>query len=155
RVAVFVGGAGIFAPFASSFLDAAVVTSLRGESYWLVWRTRFFSNVLTEIVLVSAVVIAITSFRIWIRRGSLALIAEAALVILGLFVAGAPTMAAHGGATVLDVGPTPVALFLPFIFWAAVRFGPAGASMTLFITTLIVIWAETHVRGTVPILPRA
>src|SRR5215468_4107487 len=35
RVLVFVAGAGLFAPFVSSFLDAAVVTGLIGEPYWL------------------------------------------------------------------------------------------------------------------------
>ena len=41
RVVVFVIGGVLLAPFLSSFLDAAAVTALRQEPYWLVWRLRF------------------------------------------------------------------------------------------------------------------
>jgi len=44
---VFIVAAGLVAPFLSSFVDAAAVTAAQGEPYWLVWRMRFFSNVLT------------------------------------------------------------------------------------------------------------
>src|SRR5262249_1296381 len=46
-VAIFIGGAVLVAPLVSSFADAAAVFWLRHEPYWLVWRTRFFSNFLT------------------------------------------------------------------------------------------------------------
>ena len=39
------------------------MTAFRGEPYWLVWRTRFFSNVLTELTVAPAVVVAATSAR--------------------------------------------------------------------------------------------
>jgi signal transduction histidine kinase len=42
---------------------------------------------------------------------------------------------------------TPLALLLPSILWAAVRFGPGGASATLLTTALLAIWAATHGRG--------
>src|SRR5262249_43514990 len=48
----FILCAGFAAPFFSSFLDAAVGTLLLGQPYELVWRTRFFANVLTELSLV-------------------------------------------------------------------------------------------------------
>ena len=38
RMAVFIVAAGLAAPFLSSFADAAVVATLRGELYWQVWR---------------------------------------------------------------------------------------------------------------------
>src|SRR5262249_28282818 len=56
RVAVFIGAAGLAAPFLSSFADAGAVWAFRGEPYWAVWRTRFFSNVLTDLTLVPALV---------------------------------------------------------------------------------------------------
>ena len=68
RVFVFVAGAGVFAPFASSFLDAGIVTAFQGEPYWLVWRTRFFSNVLTELTVAPAIVVAATSAWPWVRH---------------------------------------------------------------------------------------
>src|SRR5262245_17238323 len=82
RVIVFVLGAGLFGPFASSFLDAGVVAGLRGEPYWFVWRTRFFANVVTELTLVPAVLVVATSGAGWIRRASLARKLEAAIIAL-------------------------------------------------------------------------
>ena len=84
RVFVFVAGAGVFAPFASSFLDAGVVTAFQGEPYWLVWRTRFFSNVLTELTVAPAIVVAATSAWPWVRHASTRRKLEAALLAIGL-----------------------------------------------------------------------
>jgi len=55
RMAVFVLVGALAAPFVSSFPDAALVTAIQGESYSFVWRTRFFSNVLAALTIVSAV----------------------------------------------------------------------------------------------------
>ena len=49
-------GAGLMAPLLSSFPDAWIVSSQRGEQFWTVWRNRFFSNTLTELVCVPAIV---------------------------------------------------------------------------------------------------
>ena len=56
RVAVFIAFAGLAAPMLSSFADAAVVHLLKGDDYWTVWRTRTFSNVLTELSVVPLLV---------------------------------------------------------------------------------------------------
>src|SRR3989442_2320404 len=62
RAMVFILGAVLFAPFVSSFADAALVTATRGEPYWLVWRTRLFSNVLTELTVAPAI-LTVASLR--------------------------------------------------------------------------------------------
>jgi len=80
RVVAFIVGAVLVAPFVSSFVDAAAVTALRDEPYWFVWRTRFFSNVLTELTLVPAIVVLITGAPAWIRRAPLRNKAEAVLL---------------------------------------------------------------------------
>src|SRR5262249_56970145 len=84
RVGTFIVGAVVLGPFLSSFLDAAAVTTLLGEPYWTVWRTRFFANVLTELVLVPAVAIVATAAAPWLERASLATKVEAA--VLGVIV---------------------------------------------------------------------
>ena len=58
QVGVFVVFAAILAPFLSSFLDAAFVqwNGWGVDSYWQVWRVRFFSNVLAILTLVPAIV---------------------------------------------------------------------------------------------------
>src|SRR5204863_295880 len=60
---VFIAGAALIAPFLSSFLDAAAVASLRGEPYWLVWRIRFFSNVLTELTVAPVILTVSCAWR--------------------------------------------------------------------------------------------
>src|SRR5437867_4291710 len=80
RVAAFIVAAVLLAPFVSSFADAAAVATLRGEPYWLVWRTRFFSNILTELTLVPALVVVMTAGPIWLWGATHLRHAEAALL---------------------------------------------------------------------------
>ena len=138
QVAIFLFGVVLVAPFVSSFFDAAVVSTLRPEPYWLVWRTRFFSNVLTELVIVPAVV-TLAALPSWVwrtppwRRAEAAALG-AAVLILAPVVFGASHYAVGPG-----VPRSPVALLLPFLLWAAVRFGPGGASLSLLVTTLVAV----------------
>ena len=149
RVAAFVLGAGILGPFVSSFGDAAAVATLVGEPYAVVWRTRFFSNVLSELVLVPAVVFVARDgwSRMW--RASAARRVEG-----GLLTAALTTMVVmYFAAPMTGPGPllgsldVPVAFFIPFVLWGTVRFGPAGAALSLLATALVVIWSATHGQG--------
>jgi signal transduction histidine kinase/integral membrane sensor domain MASE1 len=156
RVGIFLAGAVFLAPFLSSFADAALVTTLRGESYWVVWQTRFFSNVLTELTLVPAIVTMSTVGLAWVRRADRGRRLEAAVLGAGLLVAGFMVFA--GPITHLVTIPgwpgTPLVLVLPFILVAAVRFGSGGASLSLLATALVAIWAATHGQSpfTTPLL---
>src|SRR5262249_30547396 len=49
----------------------------------------------------------------------------------------------------------PLAVQLPFLLWAAVRFGPAGTGLTLLATSLINAWAVVHGRGPFTSMPPA
>jgi hypothetical protein len=52
-----------------SFADAAtVVLTGRAEDYWLVWNTRFRSNVLTNIIWVPAIVTVVTRGPAWLKK---------------------------------------------------------------------------------------
>jgi len=157
RVAAFIVAAVLLAPFVSSFADAAAVTTLLGEPYWLVWRTRFFSNILTELTLAPALVMMITAGLVWLRGASRPQHAEAVLLAGMLLAVGIIVFA--GPITVLDAIPdsprTLLAFLLPFLLWAAVRFGPGGASLSLLATALLAIWAATHGRGPFAGLPPA
>ena len=133
RVVLFIGVAGIAAPVLSSFADAAVVYSVRGEPYWLVWRVRTFSNILTELSVVPAVVLLCTAVR---RRERPAV----ARVIEALVLAGLVTVTAAwvfgGSIKVAGVPRTPTVLIMPLLFWAAIRFGVSGASVSLLLAAL-------------------
>ncbi|MGH7310240.1 MAG: MASE1 domain-containing protein, partial [Candidatus Rokuibacteriota bacterium] len=150
RVTVFILAAVLLAPYLSSFPDAAAVTALKGgESYWVIWRTRFVSNVLTELTLVPAIVTLVTLGPSWIRHASFRRRMAAAILAFALIIVGFVAFA--GPFEGLDAIPgapiTTLAFLLPFLLWAAVRFGPGGASLALLGTALIAIWAATHGRG--------
>jgi two-component system sensor kinase FixL len=146
RVVKFVLAAALFAPFASSFFDAAAVASFIGEPYWLVWRTRFVSNVLTAVTVVPAIVIVVASGREWLRRLTMARALEAALIGSALVGIGITYIDRLSRRWELALGLTQVSIifFLPFILWAAVRFGPGGASISLLLATLVTIWSVAH-----------
>ena len=156
RVAVFVGGAVLVAPFVSSFMDAAAVAALRGESYWIVWRTRFFSNALTELILVPAIVTVATARSSWVRGMSIRRRVEAAILALGFLTVGMVVVFAGPADSVSNIPGAPhttQTLLLPFILWAAVRFGPGGTSLSLLATVLLAIWADTRGHGPFRTLP--
>ena len=157
RVAAFIVAAVVLAPFLSSFLDAVVVTSLRGEPYWVVWRTRFFSNVMTELTLVPALVMAATTMVPWLRNASLSRRAEAGLLAVSLLTVGTTvfTGALDASRAIPGAPGAPVLFLVPFMLWAAVRFGPGGASASLLATALLAIWAATHGHGPFVSLPLA
>ena len=156
RVVVFIIAAVIVAPFLSSFLDAAAVAAVLREPYWSVWQTRLFSNALTELTVVPALVIAATRGSAWPRPMSLARTVEAACLGALLLIAGIAvfTGSAESGTLSGQMG-TPFAVVLPFMLWAAVRFGPGGASSALLTTALLSIWGATHGRGPLGTLPIA
>ena len=158
RVAVFIGAAGLAAPFVSSFADAAVVSWLRPEPYWEIWRTRFFSNVLTELTLVPALAIAITAGPAWLWSAPRRRRFEAALLGATLLFVGIIAFGPSGGPGAIRIpgAPfTPLALALPLFLWAAVRFGPGGVSLSMVAIVWVAISAGTRGHGLFTTLPPA
>jgi signal transduction histidine kinase/integral membrane sensor domain MASE1 len=150
RLAALVVAAGIAAPLISSFVDAAAVTWARGEPYWDVWRHRLFANILAELVIVPAVVGVVTGIPRWLRRGPVLRSVEAAALGVGFLATGLLALNADLGLT----SPlravylrTPLAVQLPFLLWAAVRFGPTGISVALLTTSVMTAWAVAHGHG--------
>jgi len=131
-------------PFVSSFLDAAFVTLNRfGNSpYWAVFRMRMFSNVLASLTLVPLIVAwwrgGLPSFQ----RISWTRYFEIALLVTGLLIIGLLTQTAGPDAT-----PALIYLPLPFLLWAAIRFGPRGSSAVFLVVTFYEIWAAINDRG--------
>ena len=149
RLAVFVLCAVLLAPVLSSFADAAVVNWFHGESYWVVWRTRLAANVLGALIIVPAIAAVIVRLPGLIRPAPIgrwfeALLLCALLVVTGFFVV---TGGVDNPTLVAVLTQTPLAVHLPLILWAALRFGTAGASLTLLVTTLLTSWAVAHGHG--------
>ena len=139
---------GVFlGPLLSSFLDAGLVAGIGwGETpYWQLVRLRFFSNVLAALIVVPFAMTWAEGGLDAIRRGSPRRAAEAAVLFLCLLTVGFAIFDRHqtGSSTLHALLNAP----LPFLLWAAVRFGPRGTSTAILLLVLLAIWGATHGEG--------
>jgi signal transduction histidine kinase len=146
-VGVFLLFGAFVAPLLSSFLDAALVTVIGwGEGgYWQLVRLRFLSNALAALVVVPFVMTWAAGGFTAVRGASLRRAAEAAVLFLCLAAVGFVAFDSHqaGTATFHALLNAP----LPFLLWAAVRFGPRGTSTAMLFVVLLAIWGATHGEG--------
>jgi PAS domain S-box-containing protein len=143
----FVACAALLSPFLTSFLDAGFVKLIGWGSagYWDLWRSRFFSNVLATLTFVPAIVTLAGAGLGGLRpqphaRRIEALALAAGLLATVIFVFDLP---AAGRA----VPPGLLYLPLPFLLWAALRFGTTGASAAFMVVSLLVVWGAAHGQG--------
>ena len=135
----FVLVAAIGAPAVASLISAMTLSATGwAADVWQLWRMRFVTNVLSTIVLVPPL---LTFFR-WrsIPRPLGPPIAEF-LVLLTCLTASERLVSTL--ATPVTVSPLLFAP-LPFLLWAAVRFGQAGLGLVLCYITLFRYVADTH-----------
>src|SRR5437867_1304639 len=145
NVGIFIFFAAFLAPFLSSFLDAAFVAINHWgqDSYWQIWRIRFTSNVLAALTLVPFIVTWVADGLAWLGKIRRARFLEAVLLLLALLSVNAVVF--------YKLGPTAdsalLYLPLPFLIWAAVRFGSRGASAAICTLTFLAIWSAGHGYG--------
>jgi signal transduction histidine kinase len=147
HVIIFIIFAATLTPFAASFLDTAFVVwnELGTDNYWKVWRMRFFSNVLAILIIAPVFVMLGANGIAYLRSLTPRRLLEGFLMAAGLFLACVIAFGAKG----VEPGNVPVLVYslLPFLLWAAARFGPAGLSSALLITTLMSIWSAYNGLG--------
>jgi PAS domain S-box-containing protein len=147
QVVVFLLFAAFLGPFLSSFVDAWFVglNQFGQSTYWEVWQSRFASNVVAAVTLIPLIVIVGTrgldlvrnlTWRRWVELGLLTL---ALLAVCALVFVREPA----------GLRSSPALLYapLPMLLWAAVRFGPAGASGSFLIFALFAIGGATRGLG--------
>jgi len=145
KVAIFCLCAVLLGPIVSSFVDAGFVrlNNWGQVGYWEIWQIRATSNVLAAMT-VTPTVLA------WINGGISSIInatrwrhLEAGLLFLGLLTISF---------VVLDISwPNADAALLyallPFLLWAAARFGLRGTSTAIMTVTFLAIWGAAHGHG--------
>ena len=146
-VSIFVLGAATLATLLSSFLDAGfvVLNHWGGSDYWGVVRTRFFSNSLASLTLAPVLVTWLGDGLEPLRGQPRRRYVEAGVLGAGLLVVGFAVFAGN----LADPNPAPVMLYapLPFLVWAAVRFGPRGISAALLLVSSLAIWGAVQGHG--------
>ena len=144
---IFILLGAFLAPFLASFLDAALV-KLNGwgnNSYWDIWRVRFFSNVIATLTLVPVVILWVDGGIAALRKASLLHYLEGGLLILGLLGVGIFVFDVQQD--LADATSSLLYLPLPFLLWATVRFGPRGTSTSLLLLMFLVIVGATRGAG--------
>ncbi|HSV20138.1 MAG TPA: MASE1 domain-containing protein [Casimicrobiaceae bacterium] len=144
-VAVFLFAASL-ATFLSCFLDSAFVTLNRWgqSSYWEVWHTRLWTNLTSSLTFVPAIVTwRAAGFVHWKAIGRARLLEAAALAVSLLIV----TLLVFDSRFSINAPPALMCLPLPFLLWAALRFGPAGISLSFALVASLVIWGTGHGIG--------
>ena len=148
-VLIFVFFGVLFAPLATSFLDAfAVVITHWGRGYWPLSIERFWTNALAELTIVPPIVLCLSKPVSATRRTSVARLTEAALLTAGTTLVAVMVF----GSQTISPATSPALLYvpLPFLLWAAARFGLSGLSMSLLSLTLISTWYTMHGRSPFP-----
>jgi len=144
---IFLFGGALAGPLVSSFLDAALVSLIGwGErGYWDLVGTRIFSNTLAALT-VAPLILTLASIEIpRLRAARTVRFAEAAALFAGLaatclVVFDLPQFSNH----------TAPALFyapLPFLVWAALRFGPAGTASAIAVLVVATIFGTVNGLG--------
>jgi two-component system, LuxR family, sensor kinase FixL len=139
--------AALVAPFASSFLDAAFVRAVGwGDAdFATLWQVRFFSNMLATLTFVPVLMSWSVVEPVVLRQGNRAQLLEIGALVAGLF--GSSVMVFDSAATATAGPPMLLYLPIPFLIWAALRFGPALSSAAYAIVAFLVIWGAAHGRG--------
>src|SRR4029453_9908023 len=136
---VFIG------PFLSSFLDAAFVVSNHWgqDGYWELIRIRLFSNALAALIILPLIVTWAMSGISALRTAQLSRYLEACVLFLGLLLLSYAVLYEFGTGVDLAL----LFLPLPFLIWAAVRFGTLGESTAISIVGFLAIWSASHGHG--------
>ena len=145
NVAIF-GLCGVFlGPFLSSFLDSAFVAMNHwGQGrYWEIWRIRFTSNVLAALTVAAFIVTWVTGGIDSLRQLSRRRLLEGICLLFGLITISFVLfngIAPEENSALLYVP-------LPFLLWAAVRFGSHGATAATSTVAFLAILGVAHGHG--------
>jgi PAS domain S-box-containing protein len=143
---VFVLVAVVVVPFGTAFWGAALTLSYHfGTHYWVEWRKLGISNGVTATVLVPVILLGVHHLSARRFKATPAQLLEAGLLGVGILVVGTFVFVD------LPIGPdTPPALLyapIPFLIWAALRFGLGGASVAMLVITFQAIGGAMRGHG--------
>jgi integral membrane sensor domain MASE1 len=144
-VAIFAAFGIGFATLLTSFLDAAsTVGSGLSSAFWKVWSARLASNTLADITIVPIVLSVGLSGQKLLRKMNLQTVLEAVALLTGLVTV---SLIVFGGTNSGYSRSALIFVPVPFLIWAAMRFGAAGLSISLLLTSVISFWNVMHGRG--------
>jgi len=126
------------APVSAAFVGAAAL----GGGYWIRWRISFFTEALAFLTLTPAILSWFSGLPEWAQK-SRAYYFEAAVMMAGLFSLAYIAFVGSGPSN----QPVLVYSLVPFLLWAALRFGWIGISTSMIGVALLSIWGAVDGRG--------
>lgn len=141
----FFASAVVVAPAVAALLGAAAYYERFGTSFWRSWLGWFLGDSLVHLVLTPAILYWATGGLTSLRKASFSRWVEALLLMGGLAFVGVEVL----GGDIQSLPDLPALLYIPmpFLLWAAVRFGPRGASVSLGIVAMLSIWYAIQNHG--------
>lgn len=132
----------VVAPCLSAFVAAFAGSA---ENYWFYWRVWLLSEALAFLMLAPAILTWIGGAKISLNTLTTMRSVEAVLIGCGLL---GVTIRVFNWPTVSDVRvPALLYLPMPLLLWAAIRFGPRGASSALLLLAVLSISGAVHGLG--------
>ena len=144
-VPVLMNWVAIYPIFRFSPSSAALLAHNSSNGFFAVWTSCWINNSASLIAFVPAILVCATRGSSWFRGSSSRRVAEGALLTVLFIIV---TFLAYGRAAASS--QTLEALYLipiPFLLWAAVRFGPAGASLSVTALVCISSWCAYAGEG--------
>ena len=144
-VLVFLAFGVLLPTLTTSFLDVAgVVLTGLGHNYWMLWTTRLTSNIVADLTIVPTIVIIGAKGLSWFRRPNISTFSEVTLLALATTVVSLLVFGREGAANTTWAF---LCALVPFLIWAAVRFGSGGVSALMLAFALMSLWNTMHSRG--------
>lgn len=146
----FLASAGVIAPAIGGVIGAAnAVMHDVSLGFWHLWTAWFMSNALTAVTLLPLFLAATAHADAWrFQRIGPRRVIEALLLTASLAVVCNFAFFTRG------VSPWNLALLfyapLPILIWAALRFGPSGASFALTAVAIAAVWGTDQGGGRFP-----
>lgn len=131
-------------PAVTAAVGAGMRNPVFSYTYWRAWEQWFGGDALSQLVVTPAILYLVFDPPWWRRKFEPGKVAEVGALIAGLAVTG--YFSANTGA---DGYLTAVRFYaaVPFLIWAAIRFGMAGVSGGVFLTALFAMEAALAGRG--------
>jgi PAS domain S-box-containing protein len=144
EVATFFLFAVLLVPAVAAFFGAAA-RSMLGHDYWLSWEQWLLGNALSQMVVTPVILYWGLGISWKAGRPGTKRWVEAALVTAGLLIAGYAST--NTGPSSIDFAGARFYAPVPFMFWAAIRFGMVGASGAVGIITVLAVHGALNERG--------
>ena len=145
QVLVFIAATTVAVAVGTLVWSPLIVLLWIGGDVWSSWVLTFLSNYLPFLIATPCLVIGVRRGADIFRNASVARYAEFAVLVSGLLVCAIGVF----GLTPRAVENLPAIFYapLPFLLWAALRFGPAGLSFAFVMFALIVMFSAVAGQG--------